>query len=68
MNTILRTEQLAAQHGLTLTALASKCGINRSTLSATKSRGGQLSVDTIEMICAGLGISLRDFFTISADR
>ena len=28
-------------------------------------RGGQLSVETIERICQGLGITLKDFFDSS---
>ena len=44
---------------------AKKCGISYSTIQTTARRGGQLSVETIERICLGLGITLKDFFDSS---
>ena len=48
-----------------LCVLAKKCGISYSTIQTTARRGGQLSVETIERICLGLGITLKDFFDSS---
>ncbi len=48
-----------------LCVLAKKCGISYSTIQTTARRGGQLSVETIERICQGLGITLKDFFDSS---
>ena len=42
--------------------LAQRSGISYSTIKTTEKRGGQLKIDTIERICAALGITLRDFF------
>ena len=62
MRTVERVEQLAAERGLSLRALADICDIPYSTIMNTRKRGGQLNVDTIERICRGLKIPLRDFF------
>ena len=50
---------------MNLCVLAKKCGISYSTIQTTARRGGQLSVETIERICLGLGITLKDFFDSS---
>ena len=56
---------LIADHDMNLCVLAKKCGISYSTIQTTARRGGQLSVETIERICQGLGITLKDFFDSS---
>ena len=43
-------------------ALAKACDVPYSTLKNTEQRCGQLTVDTIERICIGLGISMSLFF------
>lgn len=63
MNTMNRVEKLLDDRGLTLFKLAMLCDVPYSTLKNTKSRGGQLAVDTIEQICRGLGITMAEFFT-----
>lgn len=63
MKTMDRVNELANERDLTLYKLAMLCDISYSTLKNTQARGGQLTVDTIERICQGLGISMADFFT-----
>lgn len=63
MNTVNRVKELADERNLTLYALAKKCGISHSTLINTQARGGQLTIDTLERICQGLGITMAEFFT-----
>jgi len=63
MNTVNRVKELAEERNLTLYALAKKCGISHSTLINTQARGGQLTIDTLERICQGLGITMAEFFT-----
>lgn len=63
MNTIERVQELIDERGLTFYKLAILCDISYSTLKNTQTRNGQLSVDTIERICHGLGISMADFFS-----
>lgn len=63
MDTGKRVLQLANERNLTLGKLAKICGMQYSTLYTAISRGSQLSVDTIERVCAGLGITLAQFFT-----
>ena len=67
MDTIKRVQDLMQVRDMNLCVLAKKCGISYSTIQTTARRGGQLSVETIERICQGLGITLKDFFD-SSDR
>ena len=65
MDTIKRVQDLMQERDMNLCVLAKKCGISYSTIQTTARRGGQLSVETIEKICQGLGITLNDFFDSS---
>ncbi len=65
MNTIERVKNLAEERGLTLWKLALLCEVSHSTIANAERRGGQLSLDTIERICDGLGISLSEFFAVA---
>ena len=47
---------------LTFFKLSQICDVSHSTLKNSERRGGQLSVDTIERICDGLGITMSEFF------
>ena len=58
-------KHLMQERDMNLCVLAKKCGISYSTIQTTARRGGQLSVETIERICLGLGITLKDFFDSS---
>lgn len=62
MDTIKRVHELADERNLTLFKLTQMCNVSHSTVKNCERRGGQLSVDTIERICDGLGITLSDFF------
>ena len=65
MDTMARVRELAAERNLSLHGLARVCDVPYSTLKNAELRHSQLSVDTIELICTGLEISLAAFFTIS---
>ncbi len=65
MDTIARVRELAAERNLSLHGLARVCDVAYSTLKNTEQRSGQLTVDTIERICLGLGIPMSLFFTES---
>lgn len=54
--------ELAAQKEMSLKKLAEVSDVPYSTLKNAKMRGTQLSVDTIERICIGLGITMSEFF------
>jgi transcriptional regulator with XRE-family HTH domain len=62
MDTLKRLGELLESRGLTMYQLSLVSGVPYSTLKNSQDRNGQLSVDTIERICRGLGISLSDFF------
>lgn len=64
MNTIRRLYELMQERNLSLNKLATLSGIKYSTLQMAVKRGGQLSIDTIERICAGLEIPLVSFFDV----
>lgn len=55
MDTIKRVQDLMQVRDMNLCVLAKKWGISYSTIQTTARRGGQLSVETIERICQGLG-------------
>lgn len=62
MDTIQRVRELANERNLTLSKLAELCNLPQSTIKKTARRKGQLSVETLEQICRGLGISWSEFF------
>ena len=62
MDTMRRVNDLISQRNMTLYQLAKISDVSSSTLRNTKRREGQLSIDTIERICAALGITLSEFF------
>ncbi|MCR5825148.1 MAG: helix-turn-helix transcriptional regulator [Oscillospiraceae bacterium] len=62
MDTYGRLTELLDERGLTLYQAAKLSHLSRSTLTNARDRGGQLSVDTIERLCDGLGITLGEFF------
>ena len=61
MNTIAIVRELADERSLTFFKLSQMCDVSHSTLKNSERRGGQLSVDTIERICDGLGSAILDF-------
>ena len=63
MDTYGRLNELLAKRHMTLYQAAKLSNMSHSTLANAKSRGGQLSVDTIERLCNALGITLAEFFT-----
>ena len=63
MNTVARVKELGAERNLTLFRLSVICDIPYSTLKNTERRHGQLTIDTIERICEGLGITMAEFFS-----
>lgn len=62
MDTIRRVEELSYAQGISLTQLAKRSGVSSSTLKNARTRNHQLSVDTIERLCMGLGITMSEFF------
>ena len=68
MNTVERAKELARARGMTLSQLAKHCSISYSTLKSAEERHSQLSVDTIELICSRLNITLSEFFAERSDR
>ena len=65
MDTIKRVQDLTLARDMNLCVVTIKCVISYSRIQSTARRGGQLSVETIERICQGLGITLKDFFDSS---
>jgi len=62
LETVDRVYELAAERSISINRLAEMSGFSLSTIKMTKSRGGQLKVDTIERICTALEIPLYMFF------
>ena len=58
-----RIMQLIEEQGITINKLAMRSGITQSTLNnITSGRNNSATVSTIQKLCDGLGISLRQFF------
>lgn len=58
-----RIQVLCAENQMAVHALATQCGISPSTLySILNSKSKNPGVVTIQNLCDGLGISLREFF------
>ena len=62
MDTVSRVYALLNERNMSLYQLARLSGVSHSTIKTTEKRGGQLTVETIERLCDGLGITLYDFF------
>lgn len=62
MDTVARVYALLNERNMSLYQLARISGVSHSTIKTTEKRGGQLTVETIERLCDGLGISLCEFF------
>ena len=61
--TRLRIKELCAERRITLNKLSIICGITQSTLNNIVSgRNHSVTVSTVQKICDGLEISIRDFF------
>ena len=67
MDSLKRLDGLLAERGMSLFALSKASGIHYSTLDAARRRKGQLSIDTIERVCAALQIPLYEFFMTDSD-
>ena len=63
VNTVERATELAYNRDMSLNQLSMCSGVSYSTFMRARSRGTQLSVESIEKICIALSISLSDFFT-----
>ncbi len=58
-----RIAELCEQNQITISGLATKCGLNRSTIRDIMSGESKTSsIKTIKIICDGLDIKLKDFF------
>ncbi len=64
--TRLRIKELCAERSITLNKLSILCGITQSTLNNIASgRNHSATVSTVQKICDGLEIHIRDFFASS---
>ena len=60
----LRILDLCQQNGITLNKLCTICGITQSTLNNIISgRNSTTTVSTVQKICDGLEITIKDFFS-----
>ena len=68
MNTSKRLDELLKQRKMSLKELSRRSGVSYSTLYSARQRDGQLSVDTIELLCKELGIRPFEFYMTDEDR
>ena len=58
-----RIQELCAQYDLSVNALANRCGVSPSTIySMLSAKSQNPGVVSIQKICDGLGLELREFF------
>jgi transcriptional regulator with XRE-family HTH domain len=67
MDTLNRITQLRDERGWTNYRLAKEANISQTTLRNLYNRDTLPSIPTLELICAGFGISLSQFFTEGDD-
>lgn len=63
MDVGMRIAQLRAAYGISQYALWKRSGIAQGALSQYESGAKTPGVDTLERICAALGITMADFFS-----
>ncbi len=67
MNEVLkRIKNLCEERGWTKYRLSKESGVATSSISNMFSRNTQPSLDTVERLCKGFGISISDFFNTPA--
>lgn len=62
MDTHARLQQLLKERGWTEYKLSKECGLAQSTIGNIFRRNTVPSLDTLETICSGFGITLSQFF------
>ncbi len=62
MNTNERLNKLIKERGITMYRLAVDSGLSESTIANIFRRNTTPSIETLEQICKGLGITLAQFF------
>ncbi len=62
MNTNQRLNKLMKERGLTMYRLAIDSGLSESTIANIFRRNTTPSIETLEQICKGFGITLAQFF------
>lgn len=62
LDTLARLRQLLEERGWTEYRLARESGLSDSTIKNIYKRNTQPTIDTLETICRGFGITLSQFF------
>lgn len=63
MDVLARLHQLLEARGWTMYRLAKASGLTDSTIANIYKRNAMPSIDTLEKICQGFGITLSQFFS-----
>lgn len=67
MDVLARIRQLLDERNWSLYKLSKESGVPQSTLSNLFSRNNHPSINTLEVICKGFGISLAQFFSVDGE-
>ncbi|MBR6545403.1 MAG: helix-turn-helix transcriptional regulator [Clostridia bacterium] len=67
MNVGERIRGLREKSGCTQNALAERAGVSQTHLRRVELGQADITVGHLELVCDALGISLRDFFSISEE-
>lgn len=63
-NSVERAKELARKHGMTPAELCRRSDLSPNTFYGAASRGSQLKLDSIILICEALKITLQEFFAV----
>lgn len=63
MNVAERLRELRTRLGISQNQLAKRSGVAQTAVSYIEREGGKPTIDTLELLCKGLGITLAEFFT-----
>lgn len=67
MDTVKRLGELLEERNISLYEFSKQSNLQYSSIGATKRRGGNLSIDTIEKICEFFDMPLFEYFMTDED-
>lgn len=64
MDILQKIEAMRMQKGWSIYTMAKECGLDQSTISAWYHKGRKPSVESLEKLCEGFGITMSRFFAV----
>ncbi|MDF2838376.1 MAG: helix-turn-helix protein [Evtepia sp.] len=64
MDILKEIENMRLKRGWSIYTMAKECGLDQSTISAWYHKGRKPSVESLEKLCEGFGITMSRFFAV----